>query len=135
VGDTTPHTLPLPAVDTAGRDATPALRQCATENSCSTAGTFDAVQLLDGSSLPAWISWTSGDTALSIEPTSGDQNGDYTITVTYQPDEGDAVSYTATVVSVTCTVTSFAAPDAPTTGLTYSIFDASHTVPIAGDYV
>jgi hypothetical protein len=122
VGSTTPHTLPLPTVDTAGMDATPQLRQCLSANSCLTSGSFTAADLGDGVPLESWIGWSNGDTALSLAPTSGGQNGPYAVRVTFTPDEGSPVTYTATDVTVTCTIASIASPSAPTTGLSYDIF-------------
>ena len=71
-----------------------------------------------------------------MTPTSGSQNGDYTVTVTFTPTEGINIpTYTATIISVTCTVDSFSAPVEPSSDLSYEIFSPAHTIKVTGDYI
>jgi hypothetical protein len=131
VGSTTTHLLPLPVVDTVSM-TTPQLRQCLADASCASTGTFAAAS---GSPLEDWMAFDADGTSLELTPTSGGQNGSFTVQVTFTPDDGSAITYAATIVTVTCTVVSISSPAAPTTGLSYSIFDPSLTIPIPGDFV
>ena len=48
----------------------------------------------------------------------------WTLKATFEPTNGAPISYPALTVTVTCTVTSFAAPSNPS-DLTYTVFDAA----------
>lgn len=68
VGSTTPHSFTAPAQVANNYDLNPAMRAC-TSPECSTGGTFSTVTMADDSSLPSWITHSSG--SLSITPDSG----------------------------------------------------------------
>jgi hypothetical protein len=131
--------LPLPTVDKATPMAAyPAFKKCYdSSNDCAETGFFNwnGVNLADGSALPAFITLSSTGNQVQpilIAPTTGTDAGVYNIQATFVPTNGASQTYTAFFLTITCTVASWTAPAAPTTGLTYNVFDYASTIDISG---
>ena len=101
------------------------MRACSA-NSCATTGSFTAVTLSGGGSLPSWITTTTSDTVLSIAPTDGSvkSSNDWVVAVVYTPTAGsNNPAYTAVTITVTCEITSWTVGGAGTTSISYNVFD------------
>ena len=84
-----------------------------------------------GTTLPAWITFSSTNSAvqtITISPPDGSVNGQHTLYATFTPTNGSPITYTAMTFTVTCTLTDYTLPSAPTDGnggfdLSYIVFD------------
>ena len=97
----------------ASKEASPAIRACYRNNgSCPTSSTIaivdDATETLDA----AFMSM-SGNT-LTVEPTISSQIAVYNMRVTQTTSIRDPFQWIGGIVTVTCTITEFTIPDAPT---------------------
>lgn len=100
--------------------------------------------MLDGAPLPAWITmtpvaadelYTASSQVINIDPTYVER-GEYTITATYTPVNGDPISdFTVATIKVECLVTSFTNPTNPSSQ-PYIVFDPALTLDLAAlEYV
>ena len=104
------------------------MRSCSA-NACSTGGSFTAVTLSGGASLPGWI--TSSSSAIAIAPTDGSvkASNDWVVVVTWTPTEGsNSPSYTAVTITVSCEITSFTIGNTGTTSVSYDVFDKTKII-------
>jgi hypothetical protein len=133
VGSTDTVNVPKPVESTSQRSTITAFDNCyVLSTPCSVDGSYAAgsitLSATDADTL-AWASFTSTGAVdvttqtIDFTPTKT-EIGTHTFAVVFTPDSGSAITWNW-VVTVTCTVTSFAQPAAPTTGLTYNIYDAA----------
>ena len=122
----TVFTLTAPSQATNAYDTAPATRSCTT-NQCATTGSFTAAALADGSSLPSWLTFSSGSGTITFTGTDGAimASNPWVIKVFYVPTEGaNNPNYNAISLTVTCEVTSVTVGNNPSDG-TYTIFTDS----------
>jgi hypothetical protein len=124
-------TLNAPVSDSSDRSVLAFSNCYENSGSCPTTGNYAAAtdfqyRILGGSyaaisATGGWISF-AGST-LTVAPTDPAVVGTYEIAATYTPDSGTASQFAILTITVRCEITSFAVPAAPTTGLTYNIWD------------
>lgn len=79
--------------------------------------------MLNGDSLPGWITFSS--TTIAITPADGSvkASNPWVVKVTYTPTKGsNQPAYTAVTITVSCEVTSFTVSNPGTTSHTYNTF-------------
>ena len=133
--------VPLPTADTATPSAIyPTFQKCDQAGTpCAETGLFSwqDITLADGSALPGWITYSSTGNqvqTIGIAPTDGTHTNAgevWTIIAHFRPTWGPDTTYTAFVLTVTCEVTSWAVPAAPTTGLDYLVWARATTIDIS----
>ena len=137
VASTTSQTFPLPIQDTSNTATNGAFAKCFLNGgTCASSGVFPiaSVKYDDGSAsgiaLPGWFSISQSLTnsqSIDISPTDASHIGTHRINVVFESTYGPDPNYQALVITVTCTVTSITQPAAPTTNLSYNVYDASNT--------
>ena len=105
-------------VDNTSKTATPEMRACS--------GSFDETYTLSAvesgeSSLPSFITHSSG--VLTVTPTTSAHMGTWTISVTQTTTYGTDPVWDAVVITVGCTISTITPDAAPTSGLTYTLYD------------
>lgn len=90
---------------------------------CAETGRFQAGSIkyddkvtTGGVALPSWITFSSTGTStqtITIAPTSGTLNGQHTLFATFTPTNGPEKTYTVMKFTVTCTITDYSLPSAP----------------------
>lgn len=136
VGATASPTFPLPTADTSNTATNNAFAKCyAGSGTCSTAGSFSSSDVVydnntpSGTTLPSWMTFTSTGTStqtLSLAPADGTATGTHYVKVVFTSENGPNPNYTALKIVVSCVVTSITPPAAPTTNLSYNVYDASN---------
>ena len=139
VGSTDTPSFPLPTADTSNTATNNAFAKCyagASPPGCASTGSFSSsdIKLDDGTasgtSLPSWMTFTSSGTSsqtLSLAPTDGTALGTHNIKVIFTSTYGPNPDYTALTIVISCQVTSITQPAAPTTNLSYNVYDATIT--------
>ena len=142
MGNTATYTFPVPTADTSNTATVNAFEKCYLNGAtCDTEGQFPAVSVLfDGTAIPSgWVTYSASGTSsqtMTVTPTDGTAVGVHTITVIYDSINGPNPSYTAIELTVTCEVLTITPPSAPTSDLTYIIYDQTHTIDLStGSYV
>ena len=110
-------------------------------NDCAETGAYDSLTWDDGTgatTLPSWITFTSsGSTTqtVSINPPDGTVVGTHSLIAVFNPTNGSDKTFTALTFTVTCEVTSWTVPSAPTTGggfdLSYAVFETPLTIDVS----
>ena len=106
-------------VDNSSKSATPEMRACS--------GSFDESYTLAAiesgqASLPAFITH-DGSGVLTVTPTTSSHMGTWTIEVTQTTTYGDDPVWDAVQITVGCTIATITPDAAPTSGLTYNLYD------------
>ena len=106
---------------------TPAIRKCY-QSSSQEAASCDHTYtnaLVDSTLavLPSFMTYAGTD--LTVSPTVAADIGVYNLELTMTTASGEDQTYIAAIITVDCTVTAIDDPAAPTTDLTYNIYDAN----------
>ena len=105
-------------VDSASKIATAEMRACS--GSFDETYTLAAVESGQGS-LPSFITHSAG--VLTVTPTDSTHMGTWTISVTQTTVYGDDPVWDAVVITVGCTISTMTPDAAPSSGLTYILYD------------
>lgn len=140
VGTPSTQTVPVPTANTGATATVNAFKKCyQNSGTCATTGSFAAstgIMYSNGSTsttLPSWITYTTTATktqTIVISPTDGAQIGTHTLIATFTSTYGADPTYTAFVITVTCTVTSFTNPSNPA-NVSYTLFTKSLQVDLS----
>lgn len=133
----------MPVPNTSARTTNAAFDKCYLSGSnCSETGAFDSLQWKNGSAnastLPSWITFTSSTTTtqtVAINPPNGTVIGTHSLIAVFNPTNGADKTFTALTFTVTCQVTSWTKPAAPSASngftLTTAVFAAPLTINVA----
>jgi len=134
-------TLAPPTANTAARSTNAAFDKCyLTSADCATTGAYDSVTWDDGTgavALPSWITFTSVSNivqTVAINPPDGTVVGSHSLIAVFNPTNGNDKTYTALTFTITCQVTSWTVPSAPTSptfDLSYAVFEAPLPIDIS----
>ena len=134
VDSTSSPTILVPTSNTDARSTSLAFDNCYDdEGSCPTTGAFTSILQSDGNALPSFITFisTSEETqTITVAPIASTDIDVWELQATFVPTNGGTITYSAIVITVTCTVTGFAAPDDPS-ALTYNVFGAANFVDVS----
>jgi hypothetical protein len=104
--------------------------------SCALTGEFDSLQWNNGSgvtALPSWITFTSSMTTtqtVSINPPNGTVIGTHNLVAVFNPTYGLDITFTALTFTVTCQVTSWSKPSAPSIANGFTLTTAVFAAPL-----
>ena len=135
-------TLAPPVPNTSATSTNNAFQKCyENSNSCPTTGAYTDIQYstdgVTGTTLPSWITWSDASSitqTVSINPADGTVIGTHHLIATFNPTNGLDKTYQAMTFTVTCEVTSWTAPSAPTSptfDLSYAVFETPLTIDIS----
>jgi hypothetical protein len=135
---TTSETFPLPVQDTTNKATNGAFAKCFLSggSGCASTGTFPIASVKyddnspSGIALPSWFVITQAsdnNQAIQIKPTAASHIGTHKIKVVFDSTYGPNPNYQALTITVTCVVTSITQPAAPTTNLSYTVYDKSNS--------
>lgn len=134
-------TLAVPVANTAARSTNTAFDKCyLSSQDCPTTGAYDSLTWDDGTgaaALPSWITFSSsGSTSqtVAINPPDGTVLGSHSLIAVFNPTNGADKTFTAYTFTVTCEVTSWTVPSAPTEptfDLTYAVFETPLAIDIS----
>lgn len=124
--------VPLATINQVNSEAINAkIRKCYSSGAgCANTATFTAT-LDDNSNLPSFMVFSG--TSITITPTTGSHIGTYLIKNVMTPTYGAPVTYTKLTVVISCTITSINDVPAPTTGLTYVLYDTTLSINLKGN--
>lgn len=108
----------------------PKIRMCYTGAGCANTATY-AVTLNDNSALPSFLS--SSGTHIAVTPTDGLEIGTYTLRITQTPTYGAVETYDMLQIVITCTIASINNVAAPTTGLTYILYEQTLAIDLSSN--
>ena len=130
----TPSTVNIPVAtidETASKASSPQIRQCYTSGQgCSNSATY-VVKNSDNSNLPTWM--TNLGTSIRVSATNGDAVGEHLLRIVMTPSNGSAQTYDKLKVVVTCTIASINNVAPPNSGLTYTLYDTTKSINLAGN--
>ena len=125
--------LPVATINQSASEAlSPLIRACYAASGCPNTATY-TVSMSDNSQLLSWMTFDSANARIAVAPTNGDAVGTHTIRVVMTPTHGAVETYDMLQVVITCTIASINDVAAPTTGLTYILYDKTLSIDLSGN--
>ena len=124
--------VPVALINQSNSEAlNPKIRQCYSSGvNCANTATYTA-KLNDNSNLPSFMSFDG--TAITVLPTVGAEVDSYIIRTTMTPTYGAVIEYDMLTITISCTIASIDDVAAPTTGLTYILYDSTHQIDLSAN--
>jgi hypothetical protein len=123
--------------NTSARTSNAAFDKCyLSGGSCALTGAFDSLQWDNGTgatALPSWITFTSSTTTtqtVAINPPNGTVIGTHNLIAVFNPTYGLDKTFTALTFTVTCQVTSWSNPAAPSAANGFTLTSAVFATPL-----
>ena len=129
-------TMPTATQNEASKLPTPAIRKCfESGGTCDFTSTWTPVET-GQASLPSFITQTGTTDELTVTPTVAADRGSWTIYVTQtisytSHGTTTTVEFDAVELTIGCTITAIADPSPPTSGLTYTLYEPTHTIDVS----
>ena len=134
-------TLAIPVANTDARSTDAGFDKCYLIGSnCPETGAFTSVTWDDGTgatTLPNWITFTTSSSTtqtVDINPPDGTVIGTHNLVAVFNPTWGSDKTFTALTFEVTCQVTSWTVPSAPTSptfDLSYAVFETPLSIDVS----